>query len=250
MVPLGKDCEKSFTLCDKIKGSEMVCAHPPTSSTTVAPAPTECSQCGAPITSTLPASSSRPLHHPPQDNPNGAGSPTSKYSLRCGCGPPLSHHFSQWTPTAHRASGPMISSERAHCDAPRCRRTAIAKVPHEPSRCADQVRCCPNAAGTGSQSRSCCCSCSFSLSRWTAAISDTQAIATRGPQCTCWSWALPEEWLLPCRSSKAWARLWVSWACRSSCTAGWQAGRPAFTLPCLMGGTNLLPRAWLSCWGV
>ena len=57
MVPLGKDCEKSFTLCDKIKGSEMVCAHPPTSSTTVAPAPTECSQCGAPITSTLPASS-------------------------------------------------------------------------------------------------------------------------------------------------------------------------------------------------
>ena len=134
MVPLGKDCEKSFTLCDKIKGSEMVCAHPPTSSTTVAPAPTECSQCGAPITSTLPASSSRPLHRPPQDNPNGAGSPTSKYSLRCGCGPPLSHHFSQWTPTAHRASGPMISSERAHCDAPRCRRTAIAKVPHEPSR--------------------------------------------------------------------------------------------------------------------
>ena len=96
----------------------------------------------------------------------------------------------------------------------------------------------------------CCCSCSFSLSRWTAAISNTQAIATRGPQCTCWSWALPEEWLLPCRSSKAWARLWVSWACRSSCTAGWQAGRPAFTLPCLMGGTNLLPRAWLSCWGV
>ena len=130
MVPLGKDCEKSFTLCDKIKGSEMVCAHPPTSSTTVAPAPTECSQCGAPKLRPLPASPSRPLRRPHRTIQTAHGRQPSSAVCAAGvCGPAQHHfHLGARPHTAH--PGPCSPPcECSHCNAPRCRETATAKVP-------------------------------------------------------------------------------------------------------------------------